>query len=171
MATVADKKQDELLLSTDAGAWYVSGANVGERCENLLASNEWQTSNPRSYKGLVNRLLLMTKSGLPKMRVLPIKIIEKLGRIPRSHEGYAVDALDEVVKAGYDGGTNYPNAIIVFFSHRWSRPNWCGVLEKDVLWGSEERKAAEAAGHIVGDIDDKDHTKATSLVGIASILS
>ena len=124
-------------------AWYVSGANIGERCENLLASNKWQYSNPETYKGLVNRLELMTNSGLPKMRVIPLSTIETLGRIPRSNEGYAVDALEAVVKAG---------------------------LEKDVLWGSDERIAAEAAGHVVGDVDDKDHTKALSLIGITNIL-
>eukprot|EP01038_Epipyxis_sp_PR26KG_P015028 gene15028-20219_t len=143
--------------------WYVSGASAAQQCENLLASSEWQ-STKMSYGGIISRLKMMSDAGLPKMRVIPATKIEELGHIPRSNEGHAVDALEEVIKCGGEDGTNTANAIIVFFSHRWMRPNWCEHDEKDLLWGSEERAAADAAGYIIGDVDDMYHTKAKSLI-------
>ncbi len=68
--------------------WYAAaGANVGEQCENLLASSEWQQISTTTYQGLVHRLELMTRAGLPKMKVISVETIETLGRIPRSTEG------------------------------------------------------------------------------------
>ena len=62
------------------------------------------------------------------MRVVANATLEKLGRIPRSHEGYQEDALAAVERLGGTFIENRPNAVILFYSHRWSRPNWCEAL-------------------------------------------
>ena len=38
-----------------------------------------------------------------------------------------------------------PNAVILFYSHRWKRPNWSEALGKELPWSSEERQAAMLA--------------------------
>jgi len=143
--------------------WYESGASAGELCEKLLASKEWQSVHTASYNGLVRRLELMAQIGLPKMRVISADTIEKLGRIPRSNEKYAEDALEVVLKNGKDL-FNSPNTVIVFFSHRWLRPNWCKELLRDLAWGSPERSDADIRGFTVGDVDDEHNSKAKSLI-------
>lgn len=129
----------------------------------MLASKDWQNSHTSTYDGLTKRLELLTEAGLPAMKVISATTLETLGRIPRSNEGYAEDALQAVRSCGRDG-YNFSKAMIVFFSHRWKRPNWCPVAEKDLIWGSPERTTAEAAGHIIGDVDDENHSKARTLV-------
>ena len=119
---------------------------LGNACEELLASKAWQRSHPETYSGLKLRLQLLQEAGLPRMRVVPNTKLEELGRIPRSNEGHQVDALEAVKKLGKVPVEGKPHAVILFYSHRWARPNWCEALGKDLPWGSEERNAAMARG-------------------------
>eukprot|EP00282_Hemiselmis_andersenii_P027728 CAMPEP_0169477276 /NCGR_PEP_ID=MMETSP1042-20121227/27834_1 /TAXON_ID=464988 /ORGANISM="Hemiselmis andersenii, Strain CCMP1180" /LENGTH=50 /DNA_ID=CAMNT_0009591623 /DNA_START=12 /DNA_END=161 /DNA_ORIENTATION=+ len=50
---------------------------------------------------------------MPRMRVVRLTDIERLGRIPRSTEGIAVDAIEEIRKHGADG-EDYPRAPMIF---------------------------------------------------------
>ncbi|CAB9501636.1 expressed unknown protein [Seminavis robusta] len=51
--------------------------------------------------------------GGPRMQLIHSTVIEELGRIPRSSEGYAQDAIELVAN----------HAEVFFFSHQWLRPN------------------------------------------------
>ena len=143
---------------------------LGNACEELLASKAWQRSHPETFPGLKLRLQLLPKAGLPRMRVVPNTKLEELGRIPRSNEGHQVDALEVVEQLGRSPVEGNPLAVLLFYSHRWARPNWCEALGKDLPWGSEERNAAMARGEVFGDPDDADHTKATALIEYAKWL-
>ena len=88
--------------------------------------------------------------------------LKELGRIPRSHEGHQEDALAAVERCGADA-TNQPKTVLLFYSHRWARGNWCEELQKELPWGSAEYAAAAAEGRLVGDPDDAAHSKATAL--------
>jgi len=87
------------------------------------------------------RLEMITNAGLPPLRVVRLSTLIELGRIPRSTEGHAVDALQEfdrlgeLAKASYAqkaaSDPDFPDArdlrnllfpLLVFFSHRWVRP-------------------------------------------------
>jgi hypothetical protein len=144
--------------------WYGKGAPVSEICEALLANSAWQRLNASTYIGLIKRLEMMRDAGLPNMRVIAADTIERLGRIPRSNEGHAVDALEAVKANGSVPITGAAKTFILFFSHRWIRGDWCEELKKDLKWGSPERQAAMAAGHHIGDPDDADHSKAKALI-------
>ena len=101
-------------------------------------------------------------AGLPPMRVVAQSTLEQLGRLPRSNEGIQVDALAGMQKRG---------SAVLFFSHRWKRPNWCEQRGKDLPFGTEERQAAQADdGLIVGDPDDADHSKAKALIAFGKWL-
>ncbi len=56
--------------------------------------------------------------------------------------------LEAVQKAG-EGDNCFANDVIVFFSHRWKRPNWCEAQGKDLMWGTPERIAAEREGLVL----------------------
>ena len=91
--------------------------------------------------------------------------LKELGRIPRSHEGHQEDAHEAVercVPSNVDFN-NHPNAVILFYSHRWARGNWCEELQKELPWGSAEYAEAVAEGNLVGDPDDAAHSKAKAL--------
>jgi len=165
-ATTPEKLTNITNITTniDNDSWYTSGLNAGERCEKLLSSNEWQRCSTKTLDGLNKRFELMESSGLSKMKVISLTTIETLGRIPRSNEGYAVDAQSCIKNFGAEPFSNKPNAIIVFYSHRWLRPNWCPGLKKDLIWGTSERAAAVYEGFIIGDVDDEDNSKANSLI-------
>ena len=138
-----------------------NGWRRGQR--RLINTRQWQRANPITVKGTVARLELINQSGLPPMKVISASTLAQLGRIPRSTEGHAVDAIDAVRKHGADE-YNYCKAVIVMFSHRWKRPNWCEARSKDVAWGSEEHSAALAAGDYIGDPDDAAHSKTRALL-------
>lgn len=53
--------------------------------------------------------------GGPPLRLVPLATIERIGRIPMSHEGMAQDALDLIEAVGAD------KCEIFFLSHRWLR--------------------------------------------------
>ena len=137
-----------------------------KRCEALLRTRKWIRANTITCKGAEARLEMICKAGLPAMKVISASTIEQLGRIPRSTEGHAIDAIDAVRKHGADDN-NYSKAVLVMFSHRWKRPQWCEALGKDVAWGSDEHSAALAAGHYIGDPDDAEHSKARALINWA----
>ena len=119
---------------------------LGERCEALLASDKWNRAHTVTHAGLLERLQMIVDAGLPPMRLLSAKKLEELGRIPRSDEGH-----QEVVKRCGVDINNRPKAALLFYSHRWSRPNWCEVMQLEAAWGSAERTAAEAEGAQFGD--------------------
>ena len=75
---------------------------LGTACETMLASGEYQGANPITFGGLVARLQLLPKHGLPKMRVVAHSKLEELGRFPRSNENCQVDALEAVKRLGPD---------------------------------------------------------------------
>ena len=149
-----------------------------ETTSDLLASFEWQMANPVNYGGLVHRLEMMRDHGLPPMRVVSAETLQRLGRIPRSTDvdedededggrrHVVEDALDVVMRKG-TSAANFPNAIILFFSHRWLRPNHCKEERMDLIWGTEERKNAMEKGYVVGYPDSGDDEKATALVHYA----
>jgi len=136
----------------------------------LLKRIDFQSADPRSFKGLKKRLEMMQKAGLPRMRLLPGKILEELRRIPRSTEmdddgkPYTVDALEMIEREGPDW-TGRPKSIIAFFSHRWLRANFSTLHGGDVGWRSSEwQDAINAEGHYIGMPDNPENEKARDLI-------
>ena len=164
---------DKRIVDTPVGGagkvddWYGTGKKMDQLCQDMLNSSEWQGANPITYEGMVTRLEMMEKAGLPRMRVISLSKLKELGRIPRSNEGYQTDFINELKKHG-KGFINRPKAVLVFFSHRWHRPNFCPEVGEDLSWGSAERQAADAAGYPVGDPDGAGHEKA---LGLAELLA
>jgi len=85
---------------------------LARACEQLLASNAWQSAHTTRIDGLKKRLKMLPAAGLPRMRVLPNVVLERLGRIPRSTEGHQVDALEAVERKGADR-LNNPRAVLL----------------------------------------------------------
>ena len=54
--------------------------------------------------------------------------------------------------------------MILFYSHRWTRPNWSEDLGKDLPWASAERQLAMGEGKRFGDPDDAARSKAKALI-------
>ena len=79
---------------------------LGTACETMLASAKYQRAHPMTYKGLVERLLMLPEHGLPQMRLVSQRMLEELERIPRSNENFQVDALEAVKRALQGGGPN-----------------------------------------------------------------
>ena len=136
----------------------------------LLERIDFQSADPRSFEGLKKRLEMMQKAGLPRMRLLPGKVLEGLRRIPRSTEmdddgkPYTVDALEMIEREGPDW-TGRPKSIIAFFSHRWLRANFSTLHGGDVEWRSSEwQDAINAEGHYIGMPDNPENEKARDLI-------
>jgi len=126
----------------------------------------------------------MRDAGLPRMKLLPGKVLEELGRIPRSTElrddgePYTVDALEiieqEMIKREEEqegnklwklGQVDMPSFILAFFSHRWLQANYSTLHQRDVGWGSAEwEEARQADGHYVGMPDNGSNDKARDLI-------
>ena len=138
-------------------------AKLGESCERLLASSAWNRAHTVTQKGLLKRLQMITDAGLSPMRVVAHSRLAELGRIPRSHEGHQEDATEAVRRCGADM-FNSPKAVILFYSHRWIRPNWSEDLGKDLPWASAERQLAMGEGKRFGDPDDAARSKAKALI-------
>ena len=81
-------------------------------CEQMLASNAWQSTHATRIDGLKKRLQMLPAAGLPRMRVVPNAVLERLGRIPRSTEGHQVDALEAVERKGPDR-LNQPRTVFL----------------------------------------------------------
>ena len=145
-------------------------AKLGERCERLLASSAWNKAHTTTYNGLLKRLQMIPKAGLNPMRVVAHRTLKRYGRIPRSHEGHQEDAIAAVRRCGVveeqHGLCSYnrPNAVLLFYSHRWKRPNWSEDLGKDLPWASAERQLAMGEGKRFGDPDDAARSKAKALI-------
>ena len=170
---------------------------LGTKCERLLSSKAWHKAHTTTQKGLLRRLQMLKAAGLPAMRLVSNSKLKALGRIPRSHEGHQVDAIEAVTKCGADVN-NDPLAVLLLcaaahsnpptttcsfstaheappssphaasYSHRWKRPNWCETLQKDVPWSDPERQRAMGEGHTFGDPDDAEHSKARALIEYAA---
>ena len=138
-------------------------AKLGERCGRLLASSAWNRAHTRTHKGLLKRLQMIQDTGLNPMRVVAHSKLKELERIPRSHEGHQEDAIAAVQRCGADP-RNYPKAVLLFYSHRWKRPNWSEDLGKDLPWASAERQQAMREGRRFGDPDDAARSKAKALI-------
>ena len=138
-------------------------AKLGERCERLLASSAWNNAHTSTHKGLLKRLQMIPDAGLNPMRVVAHSRLKELGRIPRSHEGHQEDAIAAVRRCGADV-ENKPKAVLLFYSHRWKRPNWSEDLGKDLPWASAERQQAMREGKRFGDPDDAARSKAKALI-------
>ena len=136
---------------------------LGERCERLLASSAWNKAHTSTHKGLLKRLQMIQDAGLNPMRVVAHSRLKQLGRIPRSHEGHQEDAIAAVRRCGADV-VNSPKAVLLFYSHRWKRPNWSEDLGKDLPWASAERQQAMREGKRFGDPDDAARSKAKALI-------
>jgi len=78
----------------------------------LLADESWQAADVTRWFGLHKRVAMVSRKGLPPLKLLRGSRLRKLGRIPRSDEGFAEEAL-EILRPGH---------VIVFFSHPWLRP-------------------------------------------------
>ena len=133
---------------------------LGER---LLASSAWNKAHTTTRKGLLKRLQMIPDAGLNPMRVVAHSRLMELGRIPRSHEGHQEDAIAAVRRCGADRYNN-PKAVLLFYSHRWKRPNWSEDLGKDLPWASAERQQAMREGKRFGDPDDAARSKAKALI-------
>ena len=138
-------------------------AKLGESCERMLASSAWNRAHTITHKGLLKRLQMIPDAGLNPMRVVAHSRLRELGRIPRSHEGHQEDAIAAVRRCGADW-QNKPKAVILFYSHRWIRPNWSEDLGKDLPWASAERQQAMGEGKRFGDPDDAARSKAKALI-------
>ena len=146
-------------------------AELFERAERLVNSSSFQSSPTDTYLGLCRRLERIKNAGLPPMRVVRLSTLSALGRIPRSTEGHAVDALEEVRRHGPaerdrlgNVSGSPPKAQIIFFSHRWERPYHCAQRGKDLPYGTDEWQEAIAQGHQVGFPDSADNAKAKGLI-------
>ena len=138
-------------------------AKLGEQCERLLASSAWNRAHTSTHQGLLKRLQMIQDAGLNPMRVVAHRTLKELGRIPRSHEGHQEDAIAAVRRCGADANNN-PKAVLLFYSHRWKRPNWSEDLGKDLPWASAERQQAMREGKRFGDPDDATRSKAKALI-------
>ncbi len=138
-------------------------ANLCERCERLLASSAWNKAHTTTQQGLLKRLQMIQDAGLNPMRVVAHSRLKQLGRIPRSHEGHQEDAIAAVCRCSADA-SNCPKAVLLFYSHRWKRPNWSEDLGKDLPWASAERQQAMREGKRFGDPDDAARSKAKALI-------
>jgi hypothetical protein len=141
-----------------------------DRTVSLLKRRDFQSADPRSFKGIKKRLAMMRQAGLPRMKLLPGKVLAELGRIPRSTEvredgePYTVDALEMIGREGSDERA-MPKSIIAFFSHRWLRANFSTLHQRDVEWGSAEwLEATKAEGHYVGMPDSNSDAKVRDLI-------
>ena len=139
-------------------------AKLGESCERMLASSAWNRAHTVTHQGLLKRLQMIPDAGLNPMRVVAHSKLRELGRIPRSHEGHQEDAIEAVRRCGTDDLSNKPKAVILFYSHRWIRPNWSEDLGKDLPWASAERQLAMREGKRFGDPDDAARSKAKALI-------
>ena len=96
---------------------------LGTKCERLLSSAAWHKAHTSTQKGLLLRLQMLKDAGLPAMRLVPNSTLKTLGRIPRSHEGHQIDAIEAVTKCGADGtGFNMPLAILLLCAAAHSHP-------------------------------------------------
>ena len=138
-------------------------AKLGERCEQLLASSAWNKAHTSTHKGLLERLQMIPDAGLNPMRVVAHSKLKELGRIPRSHEGHQEDAIAAVRRCGADR-FKLPKAVLLFYSHRWKRPNWSEDLGKDLPLTPAERQLAMREGRRFGDPDDAARSKAKALI-------
>ena len=138
-------------------------AKLGKECEELLKSSAWNKAHTTTHEGLLERLQMIPKAGLSPMRVVAHRTLKRLGRIPRSHEGHQEDAIAAVRRCGADVNNN-PKAVLLFYSHRWKRPNWSEDLGKDLPWASAERQQAMREGKRFGDPDDAARSKAKALI-------
>ena len=128
----------------------------------LLASDKWQKTDPFMHANLIKRLKLIVDAGLPPMQLIPLSVLEQLGRIPRSDENLQVDAVEAVTRCGADS-FGKSKAVLLFFSHRWLRPNWCEAHGKDVKWGTDEWSELSSL-HGIGAPDNAEHDKAHALI-------
>ena len=143
---------------------------LAAKCEELLASPAWNRAHTATYNGLVSRLEMIEKSGLPRMRVVPNKKLEEIRRIPRSSANMQVDALEAVRSCGVEKSAHRrPRAVLLFISHRWARPDWCEELQAELPWKdtfdevNQDRKKAMEEGKHIGHPDDAYGSKARAL--------
>ena len=78
----------------------------------VLSSKAWHKAHTSTQKGLLLRLQMLKAAGLPAMRLVPNSKLKALGRIPRSHEGHQVDAIEAVTRCGADVD-NWPLAVLL----------------------------------------------------------
>ena len=103
------------MTRSDKDALSEAQLALGTACETMLASAKYQRANPITYKGLVERLLMLPEHGLPQMRLVSQRMLEELKRIPRSNENFQVDALEAVKRLGTDG---YNSPLVVILVRR-----------------------------------------------------
>ena len=98
---------------------------LGTKCERLLSSKAWHKAHTTTQKGLLLRLQMLKAAGLPAMRLVSNSKLKALGRIPRSHEGHQVDAIEAVTKCGATSSglyANMPLAILLLCAAAHSHP-------------------------------------------------
>ena len=97
---------------------------LNTKCERLLSSEAWHKAHTQTQKGLLRRLQMLKAAGLPAMCLVPNSTLKTLGRIPRSHEGHQVDAIEAVTKCGASTGldANKPLAILLLCAAAHSHP-------------------------------------------------
>ena len=92
-----------------------TGSTLWENVLDVLASDEVRTR----AAGVDRRPLIRRANSLggPAMRLLHWGKLAELGRIPRSDEGHAVDAIEGIDAFGW------PVVEVFMVSHRWLRPS------------------------------------------------
>jgi len=120
---------------------------LGTKCERLLSSKAWHKAHTETQKGLLLRLQMLKAAGLPAMRLVSNSKLKALGRIPRSHEGHQVDAIEAVTKCGAQIGLNMPLAILLLCAAAHSNPPtttcpFCSPLIKPSLLAARSQLLA-----------------------------
>ena len=95
---------------------------LGTKCERLLSTAAWHKAHTTTQKGLLLRLQMLKAAGLPAMRLVSNSKLKALGRIPRSHEGHQVDAIEAVTRCGADAVNNMPLAVLLLCAAAHSNP-------------------------------------------------
>ena len=144
---------------------------LGTKCERLLSSKAWNKAHTRTQTGLLRRLQMLRAAGLPAMRLVSNSKLKALGRIPRSHEGHQVDAIEAVTKCGADVN-NDPLAVLLLCAaahsnqfttcphhHRSSSPSLLAARSQllapleaaQLVRDAAEGRAVERPGAAAGD--------------------
>ena len=151
--------------------------NLFDMTLRLLNGRAFQSADPRTFKGLKKRLEIMRDAGLPRMKLLPGKVLEELGRIPRSTElrddgePYTVDALEiieqemiEREEKGEGKGLRHVDLIKAAskLQHVAPEGRWVGLGRVGgsqaggwaLCWDARQRVQRQGAGsHRVDEVD------------------
>jgi len=105
VASVADSAEDQ---------------DVATKVGQLLQDEQFKSLGTRNHER-VPMIEMSNSIGGTRLRLLPLDVIEQLGRIPHSTEGLAVDAAFALEKFARARPTQRIGAEVFMLSHRWLR--------------------------------------------------